>query len=196
MLWYAWLSWQSSWTLIIQLCPPQSPVLEILCACFTVGLLVKCQSITCLPLSPYCRKESGTDPTWTCQLVLPGFSSGASCHVIPNMGSQTVRVVTLSVPTEGNPCSHCCSTTQQFHKSSSTMPEMHYMPRTKLQSTAVCVAFWGIALHAWLLNQDASSLPPPLFSSALVQPSIQWLSRFSCSRSICAMVSMISLRIL
>lgn len=88
------------------------------------------------------------------------------------------------------------STTQQFRKSSSTMPEMHYMPRTKLQSTAVCVAFWRIALQAWLLYQDIHSLPRPLFSSALVQPSVQWLSSFNCSRSICAMIPMISLRVL
>lgn len=107
------------------------------------------------------------------------------------MCSQTVRVVTLSVPTHGDPCSRCCSTTQQFHRSSPAMPEMHHMPRTKLQSTAVCVAFCRIALQAWLLNQDTPSLPPALFSLALVQlvssgcqvfpapgPSVQWFSWF------------------
>lgn len=45
-------------------------------------------------------------------------------------------------------------TMQQFQKSSSTVPVMHHMPCTKLQSAAVCVAFCRIALQAWLLNQD------------------------------------------
>lgn len=129
--------------------------------------MAKCQSITCLPLSTSCRKESGTDPTWTCQLVLPGFFSGASHHVIPNMCSQPVEVVTLSVPTHGDPC-----TTQQFRKSSSTTLEMHHILCTKLayQSTAVCVTLCRIALQAWLLNQDTPIYPLLCFPQLSFSP--------------------------
>lgn len=90
-------------------------------------------------------------------------------------------MVTLSVPTHSDPLSHCCSTRQQFLKSSSAMLTTHPVPCTQLthqaaryvQSTAVCVAFCRFATAGLLTAEPRNSqfTPRSVFLNSCSAPS-------------------------